>query len=159
MNKLKESANAAQSGANNDLISPKSNRAHVVYRASADHYHLVARRDSVASVFRYLARVFRTTSLLAKPLEYLVSKIAGAVLRLLCGLWRRVAVRFPNMAARLEALCKAIAAPIFTDSDGVEKVTAERVDPDAPLPPSDADLEAAEATEAEQGRRQRSGNA
>ena len=89
--------------------------------------------------------------LLAKPLEYLVSKIAGAVLRLLCGLWRRVAVRFPNMAARLEALCKAIAAPIFTDSDGVEKVTAERVDPDAPLPPSDADLEAAEATEAEQG--------
>ena len=111
-----------------------------------------------AFLWRLLAGIWRRISArvpaVATPLERVVAKIVGAGVRLLCGLWGRVAVRFPNMAARLTALYKTIYTAIYTDADGVEKVAAERVDPDAPLPPSDADLEAADAAEsdeAEQG--------
>ena len=113
----------------------------------------------LAFIWRMLGGIWRKFSVrvpvLATPLERIAAKIMASILRLLGALWARIAVRFPNMAARLKALYKTITAPIYTaiytDADGVEKVAAERVDPDAPLPPSDADLEAAEADAAEQG--------
>ena len=105
----------------------------------------------LAFIWRMLGGIWRKFSVrvpvLATPLERQASKIVGAVFKLLGALWARIAARFPNMAARVEAFYKSI----FTDADGVEKVAAERVDPDAPLPPSDADLEAADAEAEEQG--------